>query len=129
MSYTLLQRVKEHIIDDGGLLSGYAVRYYKWQDTDLNGDAEIVLFRVSGTGGTPNRHVQFPDVSIHILASPALVTQADAAMLSVLQHLRANPQTTGAFNMFPIGTFTGPGYLENGRAMFEMVIRTGTTDH
>jgi hypothetical protein len=129
MSRTLLQRVKTHIVDTGTLLSGYSVRYFKWQDTDLSGAGEIALFRTMGTEGQVNRHVQFPDVSLYLLASPANVGQADDDLLGVVQYLRANPSGTGAFNMFPAGTFTGPTYLENGRAIFELVIRTGTTDH
>ena len=129
MSRTLLQRVKAHIVDDGSLLSGYAVRYYRWTDTDLSGGGEVALFRITGTEGQVNRHVQYPDVSLFLMASPANVGAADDAMLGVIQYLRANHETAGAFNMFPVGTFTGPSYLENGRAIFELVIRTGTTDH
>jgi len=129
MSDVLLQRVKGHIIDDGGLLSAYALRYYRWTDTDLDGSGGVALFRMSGPTGTINRHVQFLDVSLRLLADPADVTQADADMLAVLRYLRANPTVTGAFNMFPLGSFTGPSFLQNGRALFEMVIRTGTEDH
>ena len=129
MSTTLLERIKTHIVDDGLLLSGYGVRYYRWLDNDLNGAGGIVLFRMTGTQGTINRHVQFPDVSLYLLADRTDVTQADNDMLAVLQYLRANPATSGAFNVFPIGTFTGPNYLQNGRALFEMVLRTGTEDH
>lgn len=129
MSATLLQRIKAHIVDDGGLLGSYALRYYRWLDSDLNGGGEVLLFRMTGSQGTINRHVQFPDVSLFLLAGKAAVKAADDDMLSVLQYLRANPATTGAFNVFPLGTYTGPSYLQNGRALFEMVLRTGTTDH
>lgn len=129
MSATLLQRVKTHIVDDGGRLSGFSVRYFRWLDNDLNGAGSVALFRVTGTEGQINRHVQFPDVSLFLLADSESAKSADDEMLATLRYLRANPAAAGAFTMFPIGTFTGPSYLQNGRAMFEMVIRVGTTDH
>jgi len=89
MSRTLLQRVKAHIVDDGALLSGYAIRYFRWTDTDLSGAGEIALFRTSGTAGQVNRQVQFVDVSLLLMASPANVGAADDAMLGVIQYLRS----------------------------------------
>lgn len=129
MSQTLLNRIKEHIIDDGGLLSGYGVRYYRWSDDDLNGNGSIVLFRMSSTNG-PSAHVtQWPDVSIYLLADPASVVAADNDMLEVLQYLRADYETDDVFNMVPVGTYTGPMYLDNDRALFECVVRCGVEDH
>lgn len=129
MSNTLLLRVKDHIVDDGALLGAYSVKYYRWSDKDLSGSASVALFRMTGTSGTVNREAQQHDVSLFLLASPALVTQADADMLSVLQYLRANYTDTGVYAFFPLQGYTGPTYLENGRAMFEMVIRCGVEDH
>jgi hypothetical protein len=129
MSATLLNRVKAHIIDDGGLLGAYTVKFYRWSDADLNGDGSIALFRMSGTNGPSSHVIQWPDVSLYLLANPDAVLQADTDMLGVLQYLRADYTTTDAFNLHPVGTYTGPTYLDNGRAMFEMVIRTGVEDH
>lgn len=129
MSATLLQRVKDHIVDDGGLLSGFAIKYYRWSDADLNGSGSVALFRMTGTSGSVQTPAQHLDVSLFLLADPDAVVAADAAMLAVLQYLRADFSDTGVFNMFPIGSYTGPTYLENGRAMFEMVIRCGVEDH
>lgn len=129
MSNTLLLRVKNHIVDDGGLLASYAVRYYRWSDKDLNGAGGVALFRMTGTSGEVNHEAQQLDVSLFLLAAPALVTQADADMLAVLQYLRADFSDTGVFAFHPLQGYTGPVYLENGRAMFEMVIRCGVEDH
>lgn len=129
MSATLLLRAKSHIVDDGGLLGAYALRYYRWSDSDLNGSGSVALFRMAGTGGAANHVIQQHDVSLFLLANPALVTQADADMLAVLQYLRANYSDTGVFAFHPIQSYTGPTYLENGRAEFEMVIRCGVEDH
>ena len=129
MSATLLQRVKNHIVDDGGLLSGFAVRYYRWSDVDLNGSGSVALFRMTGTSGRVNTAAQFHDVSLFLLAAPTAVKVADDAMLGVLQYLRGDFSDTSVFNMFPVAGYTGPTYLENDRAMFEMVIRCGVEDH
>lgn len=129
MSATLLQRVKGHIVDDGGLLSAYKVRYFRWTDRDLGGSARVALFRMTGTSGRVNHEAQQQDVSLHLLAGASLTKQADDDMLSVLQYLRSSFAATDVYAMHPLGGFTGPSYLQNGRAMFEMVIRCGVTDH
>jgi hypothetical protein len=129
MSTTLLTRVKQHIIDDGGLLGAYAVKYYRWSDADLAGSASIAMFRMSGTGGRSDHQQQQPDVSLFLLASPPLVTQADADMLAVLQYIRADFSSANVFAFYPLQSYKGPNYLENSRAIFEMVIRCGVEDH
>lgn len=128
MSATLLQAIKAHIIDDGELLDGYAVRYYRWRDSDLAGTLPVVLFRRSGTGGTSDHEVQFPDVSIQIVVDPAAVVTGDSDMTAVVRYCRANYTTSGVFNIQPLGEMTGPTYLQNGRAMFEIVLRCGVTE-
>lgn len=129
MSATLLQRLKTHIIDDGGLLSTYPVRYYQWTDADLGGAGAICLFRMTGTGGSVNSEAQHNDVSLFLLVTEELSKAADDDLLEVLQYLRANYSSTGVFNYFPVQTYTGPVELANGRRLFEMVIRCGTEDH
>lgn len=129
MSAALLQRLSGHVITDGGLLGDYALRYYRWLDSDLSGAGSVVLFRAAGSSGTADSEVQFPDAMIQIMADRDQVTQADADMLGVVQYLRANYKTAGAFLFRPIGTFNGPSYLDNGRAIFETIIRCGVTDH
>lgn len=126
MSQTLLNRVKDHVAP---LLMGYAIKYYRWSDADLSGSGSVALFRMSGTNGGATHVVQWPDVSIYLLANPDEVVQADNDMLAILRYLRADYETTNVFNMVPVGTYTGPMYLDNGRALFEMVIRCGTEDH
>lgn len=129
MSTQLLTRAKTHIVNDGGLLGAYTVKYYRWSDKDLNGSGSIALFRMSGTSGRVNHEAQQHDVSLFLLAAPALVTQADSDMLGVLQYLRTNYEAATVYAFFPLQGYTGPTYLENGRAMFEMVIRCGVVDH
>jgi hypothetical protein len=129
MSTELLERVKQHIIDDGGLLGAYAVKKYKWSDADLAGSASIALFRMSGTGGRSDHQQQQPDVSLFLLASPALKVQADNDMLAVLRYLRADFSSANVFAFYPLQSYKGPSDLENGRVIFEMVIRCGVEDH
>jgi len=112
MSRQLLLRAKQHIVDDGGLLASYTVKYYRWSDKDLNGSASIALFRMTGTGGPANHEAQQQDVSLFLLATPRLVTQADNNMLSVLQYLRANFSATSVYAFHPL-----QGYVRNGYSM------------
>lgn len=129
MSDQLLIRAKEHIVDAGGLLGGYSLRYYRWTDQDLSGSANVALFHSPGTSGPTDSVVQFPDISLLLLVGPAAVRQGDADMLAVLQYLRSSYKSASAFLFTPLGKFSGPSYLENGRAVFEMVIRCGVEDH
>jgi hypothetical protein len=129
MSSQLLLRVKNHIVDQGGLLTIYAKKYYRWSDADLKGSGGVALFRITGTAGRTDAQAQQIDVSLFLLADPKLVTQADSDMLGVLRYLRANYSDSDAFQYRPLQSYTGPVYMENGRAMFEMVIRCGVEDH
>lgn len=129
MSSQLLLRLKNHIVDQGGLLTSYAKKYYRWSDADLKGSGGVALFRLTGTAGVVDSQAQDIDVSLFLLAGPSLVTQADSDMLGVLRYLRANYSSSGVFNYTPLQSYTGPVYMENGRAMFEMVVRCGVEDH
>ena len=127
MSDVLLQRVSGHI---AALISGYSIRYYRWTDADLNGQGGVVLFRMSGTGGAADYHVQYPDVSIQIICDPDKVRDADATMLAIVRYLRSEAGFTSATveNFEPLSQ-TGPAYLQNGRARFELVVRCMVEDH
>lgn len=128
MSIELLRRVSDHL-DSAGLLDGYIVKYYRWSDQDLRGDGQVLLFRMSGTGG-PNAHViQVLDVTVQMLCDPGQVEFGDRRMLEIVRYLRANFETTDAFNMVPVDPYTGPTYLQNNRARFELIVRTMVTDH
>ena len=127
MSDVLLQRVSGHV---SALITGYSVRYYRWTDADLNGKGGVVLFRMSGTGGAADYHVQYPDVSIQIICDPEKVRDADATMLAIVRYLRSEAGFTSATveNFEPLSQ-TGPAYLQNGRARFELVVRCMVEDH
>jgi len=132
MSISLLQRMRTHL-DAGGLLDGYQVKYYQWSDQDLNGDGQVIVFRMTGTEGLGAHVIQSPDISIQMLCSPSQVKAGDERMLQILQYLRANFETDNSFgevfNMWPVGTVTGPTFLQNKRARFELIVRTMVTDH
>lgn len=127
MSYELLNRVKDHILP---LLTGYTIRFYRWTDEDLQGAGQVVLFRMTGTAGPSDHQIQYPDVSVQMICNPDQVRAGDAVMLSVLRFLRSEAGFTSepVENFEPLG-LTGPSYLENGRARFEMVIRCLVEDH
>lgn len=128
MSATLMERLEQHLQADN-LLDGYSVRFYRWSDQDLRGSGQVILFRMPGTSGDSAHVIQRPDVSIQILCDPSQVKNGDDRMLAILRYIRANFQTNGVVNMWPIGPYTGPVYLENNRAMFELVVRCVTEDH
>lgn len=142
MSISLLESLRGHLNPTGGrnLLDGYAVRFYRWSDTDLK-QGQIILFRMKGTHGPSAHVIQRPDVSIQMLCDPMQVRAGDCRMLEILQYLRANFEieveqqdddlkpATNVFNLLPIGTYCGPTYLQNNRANFEMVVRTMVVNH
>ena len=134
MSVQLLQRMRSHL-DQGNLLDGYKVLFYRWSDQDLNGSGQVILFRMPGTEGDGAHVIQRPDIEINMLCDPDQVAAGDARMLQILQYLRANFETAEdnpfgrVFNMWPIGVYSGPTYLQNNRAMFNLVVRCMTEDH
>lgn len=127
MSDVLLNRVKDHI---AALLTGYTIRFYRWTDADLQGGGDVVLFRMAGTAGASDYQIQYPDVSVQMICAPDRVRNGDAVMLSVLRFLRSDAGFTSADveNFEPL-SMTGPAYLENGRARFELVVRCLVEDH
>ena len=129
MSYELLQRVKTHIVNDGGLLSDYTVRYGKWSDQDFKGNGKVVLFSMQGTSGETNSVVQYPDVMLTLLSAVRSSRATSQDMLAVVRYLRVNFSVSDVFNMFPQESVSGPITLTNGRSMFELIIRCGVEDH
>lgn len=127
MSDVLLNRVKDHI---AALLTGYTIRFYRWTDADLQGGGDVVLFRMAGTAGVSDHQIQYPDVSVQMICAPDRVRAGDAVMLSVLRFLRSDAGFTSddVENFEPL-RLTGPAYLENGRARFELVVRCLVEDH
>ena len=142
MSASLLQRISGHLAagplnadnpEEGNLLTGYAVRYYRWSDEDLNKSGQVILFRMKGTSGPGAHVIQRPDVSIQMLCDPQEVKAGDDRMLQILQYLRDNFTVTGengdVFNLWPTSPYAGPFYLQNNRANFELIVRCMVTDH
>ncbi len=132
MSAQLLQRLRAHL-DEANLLNGYEVRYYRWSDQDLNGNGQVIVFRMPGTSGD-NAHVtQSLDVDIRMLCDPAQVLDGDSRMLQILRHLRGDFEADTTFgrifNAVPQGSYDGPRYLQNNRAMFSLTVRCMVTDH
>lgn len=127
MSVELLTRVKNHIAH---LLTGYQIRYFCWTDADRNGAGGVVLFSMSGGGGTSSHLLQSKYVSVQMICDPDAIQAGDAVMLDVVRYLRSEDGFTGAdaVGYEPLAT-SGPVYLDNGRARFELVIRCLVEDH
>ena len=132
MSISLLERMRAHL-DTGSLLDDYQVKFYRWSDQDLKGDGQVIMFRMPGTAGDGAHVIQRPDIEINMLCDPGAVKAGDERMLQILQYLRANFEATTAFgsifNIWPVGVYRGPTYLENNRALFRLVVRCMTEDH
>ena len=129
MSVELLQRFQQHLAA-GNLLTGYDVKWYRWSDQDLNGRGQLILFRMPGTSGTGAHVIQRPDVELTILCDPEQIVAGDNRMLAILRYLRDNFSDGGQLvNMWPVGPYAGPIYLENNRAMFRLVVRVVTVDY
>lgn len=128
MSKALLTRVKEHL-DAGNLLTGYAVKYFRYSDADTNERGEFVLLRPAGTSGESDFIVQTPDVQIVLVAQPEGILTGDAKMLEILRYLRNNFDSASVLGFEPIGPVIGPRYLENGRPVFELNVRCTVLDH
>lgn len=127
MSHELLLNVRNHI---GHLLTGYQIRFYRWTDEDLKGAGRVVLFRMAGSAGPSDHQIQYPDVSVQMLCAPDQVMAGNAVMLSVLRFLRSDAGFTSEnIEGFEPLSMTGPSYLENGRARFELAVRCLVEDH
>ncbi len=132
MSVSLLQRVHDHLAAaTPSLLRDYAVRFYRWVDSDMK-SGQIILFNLPGTYGPGAHVIQRPDVSIQILCNPDQVTAGDARMLSILQYFRLHfeimSDNGNAFNAVPLGHYDGPRYLQNNRALFDLRVRCMVED-
>jgi len=126
VSATLLTRVHDHI-DDAGLITGYAVRYFRWTDADLAGNTPIIMFRQSGSGAS-DELLQNTRVSIVLLANPTGVVAADTRAQAIQRLLRGDTVPTGIVRFDPVGAVRGPLMLENGRQAFEVIVACYTED-
>lgn len=130
MSRQLLKRVADDL-SGRGFLVGYEIKYYRWEDSDVEGNTPFVLFRQEGTGGgggTSDVHLQQTDITIRLVDNSAGATAADDAMNTILRHFRLSSVPAGVIKYQPITNVVGPMYLENGRPMFELVVRVFTED-
>ena len=90
MSATLLQRVSDHLAF-GGLLDGYAVRYFRW--TDDNASEPTILFRMAGSqGGLTDFSVQYPDVQVTLIGTATTVVADSERCREIYQYVRENYQ-------------------------------------
>lgn len=122
----ILERVASHLATE---LAGYDVKYYRWSDADLRGDAAVALLGYAGTDGEVIQAVQSVDVRLSLLVSPASVKTGETDILAIQQALRTDYDGAGYWNITPIGSYSGPIMLQNGRAVWELVMRVGVEDY
>jgi len=127
MSLSALNYVRA-ALDTETLLAGYAVKYFRWTDADLQGDGEFVMLRLTGSGGGSNVIEQQKDVTLSLVGTETTVVASDARMKQIERFFREPVSDNGAHRFDPIGAVQGPFYLENGRPVFSLVIRVSTED-
>lgn len=125
MSLVILEKVRDHI-NAAALLTGYAAKYFRWTDADVQGTTPFILFRRPGSGGDSNILLQQTDVLIQLVGTPTTVVAGDARMQSILRLFRGSTSQTGVVRFDPIGPVRGPLYLENGRPVWELLVRVMT---
>jgi hypothetical protein len=127
VSATLLQRVSDHLAF-GGLLDGYAVRYFRW--TDDNASEPTILFRMAGSqGGLTDFSVQYPDVQVTLIGTATTVVADSERCREIYQYVRENFALEGGLNIEPLAAVSGPFYLADGRPWFQMDFRVLVSDH
>lgn len=129
MSATLLQRVHDHL-NAGGLVSPYAVRYFRFTDLDITENTPFMLFRMAGSqGALTDFNVQYPDVQLVIVDNPAGVVAADTRARDIMQYVRSDFDDTDIIYIDPLSAVAGPFYFENGRPWFQLDFRVTVDDH
>ncbi len=128
MSGILLDRIEAHL-DEAALLNGYTIRHYRWSDEDLNGQGEVILFRMAGSEGASDHVAQEPDVTIQLLCSPGRIRQGDERMRRIIQRFRVDPIGDGVVHMEPVSAISGPITMDNGRQLFDFTLRATVEDH
>lgn len=126
MSAVLLNRVKDYV-DSANLLAGYEVKFFQWTDADVAGNTPFVLFRQSGTGNS-DMLVQQINVSIILVATPTTALSADERAQAIARLFRVAGSHDGLVRFDTQGGKMGPSYLENGRPVFEIVVRVYAED-
>ena len=127
MSATLLQRVSAHLAA-ANLLDGYDVQYLRY--TDANTQGPLVMFRMAGSeGALTDFTVQYPDVTMIMIATPTTAVSASERMREIVQFMRDDFQGDGLLYIEPLSAVMGPYYMEDGRPWFQLEIRVIVNDH
>ncbi|PHS13472.1 MAG: hypothetical protein COA78_06965 [Blastopirellula sp.] len=124
--HTLLTRVKT-FLNDANLIDGYALRLYRWTDSDLNKKVPVCVLRADGIGPS-NSLIQSPDVLIQLIGLPTTIKDTDTAMEAILAAFRGNTTTGGVVKFTPLSSVRGPFILDNGRPVYELSVRCMTED-
>jgi len=128
MSIELLKKVAGHL-DDAGLITGYTKKYFRWTDADVAGTANFVLFRMAGTAGARDATVQRPDVRILLVCNAKSVDAGSQKAEAIFANFAGTTAPDGIIKLEPLGTVNGPFYLDNGRSVFEIIVRCFVSDH
>lgn len=126
MSIALLDRVSAHLAFSG-LEDGFTIKKHRWSDKDIEGKNQFIVYRQDG-GGTSNVLLQEIDVLIQLSVIPADLDSGDTRMQEIVAAFRDSSVTTGIIRFDLIGEVSGPFFLENGRPLWELVVRCFVED-
>lgn len=126
MSGAILDKVSAHIAAQG-YESGLTVKYHRWSDKDIEGNKSFICYRRFGDAGS-NVLLQQTDVIIQLVRTPTAIQAGDDLMTDILKLFRGETVQPGVIRFDPVGNVSGPVRLENGRPIWELVVRVFTED-
>ena len=120
MSRVILEKVAAYV----GAQTGVATKYMRWTDADVNNMTPFILYRGNGEGDSDPIKQEY-DVWIILVQTPETVTNGDDRMAAIAKKLRdsATSMPSGIVRIDPIGGVRGPDYMENGRPVWELLVR------
>jgi len=113
----------------GTLLDGYEVKYFRWTDADESSDTPFVMLRFPGGGGASNVILQQLDVLLALVQTPTGAVTGHDDMSAILAKVRQGGGQNTVTRFEPMGSLSGPQYLENGRPVWTLNIRCYTEDY
>jgi hypothetical protein len=128
MSQALLRSIAA-LVADANIAPGFVEKFYRWTDADVNGSANFILYRMAGTAGQRDQFVQRPDVRVLVVVPPSAIALGNQIADAIFQLFAGTAVPVNVLKLEPLGTVMGPMYLDNGRGVFEVIVRCFVQDH
>ncbi len=128
MSLPLLQRV-ESFLHSQGLLGGWSVKFFGWNDADVAGTGNFIVLKMAGTSGERDEIVQRPDVRVLVVGAPTKTIDPDAKAKAIYDLFAGTETVSGVIKFEPLSVVQGPFVLDNKRWVFELIVRCYVEDY